>query len=78
GVVHPRETVLTTMQDNKVMHSIDYVLWYNPDADQHSAGVVSSIEDVGVVPNFTPGHEFTQISDHYGVAADIKFNVTSN
>ncbi|KAJ1807022.1 hypothetical protein LPJ56_004995 [Coemansia sp. RSA 2599] len=77
GVVHPRETILTTMQDNKVMHSIDYVLWYNPDAEQHMAGVVSSIEDVGVVPNFTPGQAFTQISDHYGVAADIKFNVSS-
>ncbi|KAJ2634673.1 hypothetical protein GGF40_004057 [Coemansia sp. RSA 1286] len=73
GVVHARETILTTTQDNKVMHSIDYVLWYNPDVDQHSKGIVASMEDVGVVPNFTPGMPFTQISDHYGVSADIRF-----
>ncbi|KAJ2786684.1 hypothetical protein GGI15_001312 [Coemansia interrupta] len=76
GVVHPRETILTTRQDNEVMHSIDYVLWYNPDDKEHSRGIIASLEDVGVTPNFTPGQSFTQISDHYGVAADIRFNVT--
>ncbi|KAJ2719430.1 hypothetical protein GGI07_005209, partial [Coemansia sp. Benny D115] len=74
GAVRPRETVLTTMHDNMVMHSIDYVLWYNPDAAEQENGAVAEIVDVGVTPNFTPGKEFTQISDHYGVSAEIKFS----
>ncbi|KAJ2612354.1 hypothetical protein H4S08_002738 [Coemansia sp. RSA 1365] len=72
GVVHPRETVLTTKQDNMVMHSIDYVLWHNPGTNKHS--IVAKLEEVGVTPNFTPGEPFTQISDHYGVAAEISFS----
>ncbi|KAJ1957182.1 hypothetical protein GGI12_005097 [Dipsacomyces acuminosporus] len=73
GIVHPRETVLTTRHDNEVMHSIDYILWHNPDHDKQADGVVASVKDVGVTPNFTPGHIFTQISDHYGVSAEIQF-----
>ncbi|KAJ1663920.1 hypothetical protein IW140_003817 [Coemansia sp. RSA 1813] len=71
GHVHPRETVLTTHQDNMVMHSIDYVLWHNPGV--HANGVVAAIKDVGVTPNFTPDQPFTQISDHYGVSALVEF-----
>ncbi|KAI9505328.1 hypothetical protein GGI25_003652 [Coemansia spiralis] len=72
GTAHPRETVLTTTQDNMVMHSIDYVLWHNPDAQEHE--IVAQIKDVGVTPNFTPEQPFTQISDHYGVSALITFH----
>ncbi|KAJ2518573.1 hypothetical protein H4217_003247 [Coemansia sp. RSA 1939] len=72
GAVHPRETVLTTRMDNMVMHSIDYVLWHNPDAAK-AAEIVASLADVGVTPNFTPGSSFTQISDHYGVSALVRF-----
>ncbi|KAJ2546114.1 hypothetical protein EV175_005719 [Coemansia sp. RSA 1933] len=72
GQVHPRETVLTTQQDNMVMHSIDYVLWHNPEA--HAGGIVAAIKDVGVTPNFTPDQPFTQISDHYGVSALVEFS----
>ncbi|KAJ1899904.1 hypothetical protein LPJ66_001823 [Kickxella alabastrina] len=71
GKAQPRETVLTTEHDNMVMHSIDYILWYNP--GEHSGGMSAQLEDVGVAPNFTPGQEFSQISDHYGVSAEIKF-----
>ncbi|KAJ2748168.1 hypothetical protein GGH94_003512 [Coemansia aciculifera] len=74
GGVFPRETVLTTKLDSTVMHSIDYVLWYNPDSKEHKASIVAELVNVGVVPNFTPDREFTQISDHYGVAAEIAFN----
>ncbi|KAJ2367712.1 hypothetical protein H4S01_002000 [Coemansia sp. RSA 2610] len=73
GTVRPRETVLTTRQDNMVMHSIDFVLWHNPDADTQKHGVTARITDVGATPNFTPGQPFTQISDHYGVSAEIHF-----
>ncbi|KAJ2908583.1 hypothetical protein GGI21_002740 [Coemansia aciculifera] len=73
GVVLPRETVLTTKLDSEVMHSIDYVMWHNPDSADHKQGVVTEFVDVGVVPNFTPGQEFSQISDHYGVAAQVAF-----
>ncbi|KAJ2743133.1 hypothetical protein H4S06_005619 [Coemansia sp. BCRC 34490] len=58
--------------DNMVMHSIDYVLWHNPDAAK-AAEIVASLADVGVTPNFTPGSSFTQISDHYGVSALVRF-----
>ncbi|KAJ1852402.1 hypothetical protein GGH12_002705 [Coemansia sp. RSA 1822] len=74
GTVRPRETVLTTHQDNMVMHSIDYVMWHNPDADSQKHRIVAKIVDVGVTPNFTPGQQFTQISDHYGVSAEIHFS----
>ncbi|KAI8321076.1 Endonuclease/exonuclease/phosphatase [Martensiomyces pterosporus] len=74
GSVHPRETVLTTRHDNEVMHSIDYVLWHNPDNTQQKNGVLASLADVGVTPNFTPDQEFTQISDHYGVSAEVRFS----
>ncbi|KAJ1871216.1 hypothetical protein H4R22_004055 [Coemansia sp. RSA 1290] len=74
GTVRPRETVLTTQQDNMVMHSIDYILWYNPDAEEQKNNVVAQLADVGVTPNFTPGQPFTQISDHYGVSAEIHFS----
>ncbi|KAJ2805155.1 hypothetical protein H4R20_002205 [Coemansia guatemalensis] len=72
GVAHPRETVLTTRHDNMVMHSIDYVLWHNPGTNKHS--IAAELVEVGVAPNFTPGQPFTQISDHYGVAAEIRFS----
>ncbi|KAJ1902832.1 hypothetical protein LPJ81_003387, partial [Coemansia sp. IMI 209127] len=71
GQVHPRETVLTTQQDNMVMHSIDYVLWHNP--GEQANGVVAALKDVGVTPNFTPDQQFSQISDHYGVSALVEF-----
>ncbi|KAJ2160730.1 hypothetical protein GGF46_002031 [Coemansia sp. RSA 552] len=74
GTPRARETVLTTTQDNMVMHSIDYVIWHNPDASEQKHGIVASMLDVGVVPNFTPGMPFTQISDHYGVAAEVLFS----
>ncbi|KAJ1729996.1 hypothetical protein LPJ61_003252 [Coemansia biformis] len=75
GVVHPRETVLTNKQDNTVMHSIDYVLWHNPGAS--GSGITAALHDVGVAPNFTPQQPFSQISDHYGVAAELRFSLSS-
>ncbi|KAJ1675230.1 hypothetical protein EV182_001676 [Spiromyces aspiralis] len=72
GVARAREQVLTTKQDNMVMHSIDYVLWYNP--GEPTNGVKAEMDDVAVVPNFVSGKSFTQISDHYGVGAIISFN----
>ncbi|KAJ2003615.1 hypothetical protein GGI04_002909 [Coemansia thaxteri] len=78
GGVFPRETVLTTKLDSEVMHSIDYVLWHNPDSKDQKSSIVAQLVDVGVAPNFTPGREFTQISDHYGVVAEIAFTFPQN
>lgn len=72
GQVRARETILTTKHDNEVMHSIDYVLWHNP--QNATAGARAELAEVGVVPNFTPDSQlFTQISDHYGVSARVIF-----
>ncbi|KAJ2777164.1 hypothetical protein H4R18_005294 [Coemansia javaensis] len=73
GVPRPRETVLTTRGDSMVMHSIDYVLWHNPEPEPSAAGVRASVADVAVTPNLTPQQPFSQISDHYGVTAEIGF-----
>ncbi|KAJ1960707.1 hypothetical protein GGI12_003660 [Dipsacomyces acuminosporus] len=73
GTVQPMDKVLTGKEENMVMNSIDYILWHNPDAASQKHGVVASVKDVAVTPNFTPGQLFTQISDHYGVSAQIHF-----
>ncbi|KAJ2711970.1 hypothetical protein H4R19_002994 [Coemansia spiralis] len=75
GTVHPRDTVLTNKQDNMVMHSIDYVLWHNPGTS--ASGIVAALHDVAVAPHFTPEQPFSQISDHYGVRAELRFTLTS-
>ncbi|KAJ2771594.1 hypothetical protein IWQ56_001720 [Coemansia nantahalensis] len=73
GNVRPRETVLTNKQDSTVMHSIDYVLWHNP--GESSTGIAAALHDVVVAPNFTPEQPFSQISDHYGVRAELRFTL---
>ncbi|OLY83448.1 Sphingomyelinase [Smittium mucronatum] len=69
GNLIPMETVLTTKSDNMVMHSLDYILSLNtPDSELQ-------IGSVKAQPHFaTEGiNNFTQISDHYGMSADLIF-----
>ncbi|KAJ1965921.1 hypothetical protein GGI12_000442 [Dipsacomyces acuminosporus] len=73
GTVRPKDTVLTGKEDGMSMQSIDYILWHNPDSAKQKSGAIASIGDVSVAPNFTPGQPFTQISDHYGVSAQVHF-----
>ncbi|KAJ1964832.1 hypothetical protein GGI12_001168 [Dipsacomyces acuminosporus] len=73
GNVQPKDTVLTEAAYGKDMSSIDYIWWYNPDSDKQKNGIVTSLADINVAPNFTPGQVFTQISDHYGVSAQVHF-----
>ncbi|KAJ1921541.1 hypothetical protein H4219_000578 [Mycoemilia scoparia] len=73
GNVKPRESVLTTKSDNMVMHSIDYLFWYNP--GQHQSAK-AKLENLAVVPNFISGKPYTQISDHYGVGGIITFEAS--
>ncbi|KAJ1951951.1 hypothetical protein GGI12_006365, partial [Dipsacomyces acuminosporus] len=73
GTVRPMDAVLTNKDENMIMNSLDYILWHNPDFCKQKNGVVTSVADVAVAPNFTPGQPFTQISDHYGVSAKLRF-----
>ncbi|KAJ1958936.1 hypothetical protein GGI12_004604 [Dipsacomyces acuminosporus] len=36
-------------------------------------GVVASVKDAAVTPNFISGKPYTQLSDHYGVSAQLHF-----
>ncbi|PWA03689.1 hypothetical protein BB558_000158 [Smittium angustum] len=73
----PMETVLTTKGDNMAMHSLDYILWYEPHVIENETGDVdfgsqNKVVEAHVEPNFTgDDQKFTQISDHYGASAKI-------
>ncbi|OMJ29056.1 Sphingomyelinase [Smittium culicis] len=83
GNIVPMETVLTTKNDNMVMHSLDYILYLQPLAHDHTPATNSpqlsgfNVSHVSVQPHFATvgNNNFTQISDHYGVSADLDFGL---
>ncbi|OMJ19972.1 Sphingomyelinase, partial [Smittium culicis] len=83
GNIVPMETVLTTKNDNMVMHSLDYILYLQPVAHDDTSAANPpqtsgfNVCNVSVQPHFaTVGkNDFTQISDHYGVSAELDFDL---
>jgi hypothetical protein len=62
------EKVLTKDDQSKWDESLDYIL-ISP-----CASVRVDWDDVKIEPFYTPGHPFTQISDHVGVQASFIIN----
>eukprot|EP01103_Thecamoeba_quadrilineata_P000938 TRINITY_DN1082_c0_g2_i1.p1 TRINITY_DN1082_c0_g2~~TRINITY_DN1082_c0_g2_i1.p1 ORF type:complete len:410 (+),score=58.72 TRINITY_DN1082_c0_g2_i1:53-1282(+) len=76
GRMFPRETQLTDHTELCTMQRLDYVIYLEPKVVslEHRFEIESSC----VMPFFVEKRPFTQLSDHYGVQAVMRYRYTPN